>query len=72
MKTEVGDRRVCVILSLQVIFGGESECFECQPKPVPTQFPYCTIHATPTKDIHNIIWAKVEAKNRRFGFLLFV
>lgn len=51
----------------KVIFGGESECFECQPKPAPTQYPYCTIHATPTKDIHNIIWAKEFLFRSLFG-----
>lgn len=52
---------------VQVIFGGETECFECQPKATPTQYPYCTIHATPSKSIHNIIWAKEALFKQLFG-----
>ncbi len=52
---------------VQVIFGGKTECFECEPKPQPTQYPYCTIHATPTKAIHNVIWAKEFLFRTLFG-----
>ncbi|UPR03813.1 subunit 2 of SUMO-activating enzyme [Chloropicon primus] len=37
---------------------GETECFECQPKPVPKQYPVCTIRNTPDKPIHCIVWSK--------------
>jgi ubiquitin-like 1-activating enzyme E1 B len=52
---------------VQVILGGKTECFECQPKAAPTQYPYCTIHATPTKAIHNVIWAKEFLFRSLFG-----
>ena len=37
---------------------GETECFECQPKPTPKTYPVCTIRNTPDKPIHCIVWAK--------------
>ena len=37
---------------------GRTECFECQPKPLPKSFPVCTVRSTPDKPIHCIVWAK--------------
>lgn len=45
----------------------ESECFECQPKPVPKTFPVCTIRNTPDKPIHCVVWAKEMLFQRLFG-----
>lgn len=28
---------------------GQTECYECQPKPVPKSYPVCTITSTPSK-----------------------
>lgn len=41
-----------------VISKGESECYECQPKPATKTFPGCTIRNTPSEPIHCIVWAK--------------
>lgn len=41
-----------------VIRKGETECFECHPKPPPKSFPVCTIRNTPSLPIHCIVWAK--------------
>ena len=30
---------------------GKTECYECQPKPVPKSYPVCTITSTPSKVI---------------------
>ncbi|VVC25479.1 Hypothetical protein CINCED_3A023511 [Cinara cedri] len=35
-----------------------SLCYECSPKPVPKDYPMCTIRNTPKEPIHCIIWAK--------------
>eukprot|EP01102_Stenamoeba_stenopodia_P019965 TRINITY_DN7645_c0_g1_i3.p1 TRINITY_DN7645_c0_g1~~TRINITY_DN7645_c0_g1_i3.p1 ORF type:complete len:630 (+),score=158.34 TRINITY_DN7645_c0_g1_i3:38-1927(+) len=45
---------------VQVIQKGVTECYECQPKPRPKQYPYCTIRSNPSLPIHCIIWAKEE------------
>ncbi|PRP83857.1 hypothetical protein PROFUN_08888 [Planoprotostelium fungivorum] len=45
---------------IQVIKRGVMECYECQPKPAPKTYAYCTIRSSPTKPIHCIIWAKEE------------
>ena len=45
----------------------QSECFECQPKPVPKTYPVCTIRNTPDKPIHCIVWAKELLFQRLFG-----
>jgi len=37
---------------------GETECFDCRPKPTPKTFPVCTIRSTPSAPIHCIVWAK--------------
>ncbi|EDV26032.1 uncharacterized protein TRIADDRAFT_24020 [Trichoplax adhaerens] len=37
---------------------GETECYECQPKPTQKSYPSCTIRNTPTEPIHCIVWAK--------------
>lgn len=41
-----------------LIIPGRTECFSCQPKPVPTVFPVCTIRSMPTTLIHCVVWAK--------------
>lgn len=46
---------------------GQTECFECKPKPVPKSFPVCTIRNTPDKPIHCIVWAKELLFQRLFG-----
>ena len=52
---------------VQTIFAGETECFECQPKVAPKLYPYCTIHATPSQSIHNVIWSKEYLFRILFG-----
>lgn len=52
---------------VQTILPGSTECYECQAKPVPTRYPYCTIHATPSQSIHNVIWAKEYLFRKLFG-----
>ncbi|EGD75511.1 hypothetical protein PTSG_06582 [Salpingoeca rosetta] len=41
-----------------VISKGKTECYECQPKPPPKQYPACTIRNTPSTIVHCIVWAK--------------
>lgn len=43
---------------VQVIKKGQTECYDCNPKPVPKTFPVCTIRSTPSQPIHCIVWAK--------------
>ncbi len=50
-----------------VHIGGQTDCFECQPKPVPKKFPVCTIRNTPDKPIHCIVWSKDLLFPRLFG-----
>ncbi|KAI8981889.1 hypothetical protein BDF20DRAFT_817446 [Mycotypha africana] len=50
-----------------VIRKGETECFDCQPKPTPTTYPVCTIRSTPSAPIHCIVWAKSFLFNQLFG-----
>ncbi|KAJ2882297.1 E1 ubiquitin-activating protein uba2 [Coemansia aciculifera] len=51
-----------------VIKGGETECFECHPKPVERKtFPICTIRSTPSAPIHCIVWAKNYLFAQLFG-----
>jgi len=50
-----------------VIAKGATECFECQPKPVPRSFPVCTIRSTPSAPIHCIVWAKAFLFSQLFG-----
>lgn len=51
---------------VQLIKRGVTECYECQPKPTPKTYAYCTIRSSPTKPIHCVIWAKEEFKTH-FG-----
>eukprot|EP00096_Caligus_rogercresseyi_P000762 TRINITY_DN1127_c0_g1_i5.p1 TRINITY_DN1127_c0_g1~~TRINITY_DN1127_c0_g1_i5.p1 ORF type:complete len:618 (-),score=207.36 TRINITY_DN1127_c0_g1_i5:283-2136(-) len=51
---------------VSVIRKGETECFECQPKPRQKTFPGCTIRNTPSEPIHCIVWAK-HLFNQLFG-----
>ncbi|KAN0006591.1 hypothetical protein ACTFIU_003305 [Dictyostelium citrinum] len=44
---------------VSVIRKGKTECFECQPIPVPKQFAVCTIRTNPSAPIHCIVWAKM-------------
>lgn len=43
---------------VQVIKGGVTECYDCNPKPTPKTFAVCTIRSTPSQPIHCIVWAK--------------
>lgn len=43
---------------VSVINGYETECYSCQPKPAPKNYPICTIRSTPEKMVHCIVWAK--------------
>ncbi|KTG46366.1 hypothetical protein cypCar_00033881, partial [Cyprinus carpio] len=45
---------------------GQTECYECQPKPTQKTFPGCTIRNTPSEPIHCIVWAKY-LYNQLFG-----
>uniref|UniRef100_A0A672KY38 SUMO-activating enzyme subunit 2 n=1 Tax=Sinocyclocheilus grahami TaxID=75366 RepID=A0A672KY38_SINGR len=49
-----------------VIKKGQTECYECQPKPTQKTFPGCTIRNTPSEPIHCIVWAKYLF-NQLFG-----
>ncbi|XP_013789792.1 SUMO-activating enzyme subunit 2-like [Limulus polyphemus] len=49
-----------------VIIKGQTECYECQPKPRQKSFPGCTIRNTPSEPIHCIVWAK-HLFNQLFG-----
>ncbi|CAM0906525.1 unnamed protein product [Alopecurus aequalis] len=46
---------------------GITECYECQPKPVPKSYPVCTITSTPSKFVHCIVWAKDLLFAKLFG-----
>jgi ubiquitin-like 1-activating enzyme E1 B len=46
---------------------GKTECYECQPKPVPKSYPVCTITSTPSKFVHCIVWAKDLLFAKLFG-----
>ncbi|KAI9502120.1 hypothetical protein BX070DRAFT_239725 [Coemansia spiralis] len=51
-----------------VIKGGETECFDCHPKPAERKtYPVCTIRSTPTAPIHCIVWAKDYLFAQMFG-----
>ncbi|KAJ2453802.1 E1 ubiquitin-activating protein uba2 [Coemansia sp. RSA 2336] len=51
-----------------VISGGETECFECQPKAAERKtYPVCTIRSTPSAPIHCIVWAKDYLFAQLFG-----
>ena len=41
-----------------VIAKGQTECYECQPKPTQKVYPICTIRSTPSQPVHCIVWAK--------------
>ncbi|XP_025076344.1 SUMO-activating enzyme subunit 2-like isoform X2 [Pomacea canaliculata] len=51
-----------------VIKKGQTECYECRPKPVQKTFPGCTIRNTPSEPIHCVVWAK-HLFNQLFGEL---
>lgn len=51
---------------VSVIKGRETECYSCQPKPIPKNYPICTIRSTPEKIVHCIVWAK-ELLSLLFG-----
>ncbi|RUP52238.1 hypothetical protein BC936DRAFT_150064 [Jimgerdemannia flammicorona] len=50
-----------------VIKKGQTECFDCSPKPTPTTYPVCTIRSTPSAPIHCIVWAKSYLFSQLFG-----
>ncbi|EEB05587.1 SUMO E1-like activator enzyme Fub2 [Schizosaccharomyces japonicus yFS275] len=43
---------------VQVIHNGQTECYDCNPKETPKQYPVCTIRSTPNLPIHCVVWAK--------------
>ncbi|CAB4412123.1 unnamed protein product [Rhizophagus irregularis] len=45
----------------------ETECYDCQPKPVRRTYPVCTIRSTPSQPIHCIVWAKSYLFSQLFG-----
>ena len=45
---------------VQVIKKDLFECYECRPQPRTKSYAYCTIHNTPSKPIHCIVWAKIK------------
>jgi ubiquitin-like 1-activating enzyme E1 B len=45
---------------VQVIQKDKFECYECRPLPTTKTYAYCTIHNTPSKAIHCIVWAKIK------------
>lgn len=49
-----------------VIKKGDTECYECQPKPAQKTYPGCTIRNTPSEPVHCIVWAK-HLFNQLFG-----
>ncbi|KAI2789417.1 Ubiquitin-activating enzyme E1-like [Penicillium oxalicum] len=52
---------------VQVIKGGETECYDCNPKATPKTFAICTIRTTPSQPIHCIVWAKSYLLPHLFG-----
>ncbi|OJJ44937.1 hypothetical protein ASPZODRAFT_160466 [Penicilliopsis zonata CBS 506.65] len=52
---------------VQVIKKGDTECYDCNSKEVPTTFPVCTIRSTPSQPIHCIVWAKSYLLPELFG-----
>ncbi|MBW0476923.1 hypothetical protein O181_016638 [Austropuccinia psidii MF-1] len=52
---------------VQPIRGGQIECYDCHPKPLPKTFPVCTIRSTPSSPIHCIVWAKGYLFPQLFG-----
>ncbi|GES89130.1 ubiquitin-activating enzyme E1 3 [Rhizophagus clarus] len=50
-----------------VIKKDETECYDCQPKPVRRTYPVCTIRSTPSQPIHCIVWAKSYLFSQLFG-----
>ena len=52
---------------VQAIQKGETECYDCNPKPVQKSFPICTIRSTPSQPIHCIVWAKSYLFPELFG-----
>ncbi|KAG8761351.1 E1 ubiquitin-activating protein uba2 [Serendipita sp. 396] len=53
---------------VQPILKGETECYECTPKPVQQRtYPVCTIRSTPSQPIHSIVWAKSYLLPQLFG-----
>ena len=51
---------------ITLIKKGETECYDCLPKPAAKTFPDCTIRNTPSEPIHCIVWAK-HLFNQLFG-----
>lgn len=49
-----------------VIKKGETECYECTPKPSQKVYPICTIRSTPDKPVHCVVYAK-EVHKLLFG-----
>ena len=47
-----------LFFQVTVIRKGETECYDCQPKPHQKTFPGCTIRNTPSEPVHCIVWSK--------------
>jgi ubiquitin-like 1-activating enzyme E1 B len=43
---------------ITLIKKGQTECYDCLPKPQAKSFPGCTIRNTPSEPVHCIVWAK--------------
>ncbi|KAJ8908054.1 hypothetical protein NDN08_008151 [Rhodosorus marinus] len=41
-----------------VVHPGKTECYDCNPAPVPKTYAVCTIRSTPEKPVHCVVWAK--------------
>ncbi|CAJ0768845.1 14710_t:CDS:10 [Entrophospora sp. SA101] len=50
-----------------VIKKGETECYDCLPKPSRKTYAICTIRSTPSSPIHCIVWAKSYLFSQLFG-----
>lgn len=48
------------------IIKGQTECYDCRPKPRQKTYPACTIRSTPSEPVHCIVWAKYLF-NQLFG-----
>ncbi|KAJ4380591.1 E1 ubiquitin-activating protein uba2 [Didymella sp. IMI 355093] len=53
--------------NVQVIKKGDTECYDCVPKPTPKTFATCTIRSTPSQLIHCIVWGKSYLFAELFG-----
>ncbi|KAH8913795.1 hypothetical protein BT69DRAFT_1344085 [Atractiella rhizophila] len=52
---------------VQPILKDQTECYDCNPKPVAKSYPVCTIRSTPSAPIHCIVWGKSYLLAQLFG-----